>query len=293
MRCIENEALRVQVSDLGAELSAMYDKTNGRDVLWTADPAYWDRHAPILFPFVGRVYKNVYRYDGKEWPMTQHGFARDLEFECVACTETTVTHRLCADEKSKALYPFDYVLTVTHRLEGNTLHVEWLVENKGEKEMYFSIGGHPGFLCPVLPGTKQTDYFIYLPDQPEYVCKSVDVTTGTIFPDKDFTVAPENGRLPITEHTFDHDALVFDDNQAKTVGILYPDGKPYITMQCPDFPSLGIWSKPNNTAPFVCLEPWTGRCDNTGYTGDLQHKYGVQELAPGALFTRSYSVTVE
>ncbi|MBR4887546.1 MAG: aldose 1-epimerase family protein, partial [Clostridia bacterium] len=234
MRCIENEALRVQVSDLGAELSAMYDKTNGRDVLWTADPAYWDRHAPILFPFVGRVYKNIYRYDGKEWPMTQHGFARDLEFECIACTETTVTHRLCADEKSKALYPFDYVLTVTHRLEGNTLHVEWLVENKGEKEMYFSIGGHPGFLCPVLPGTKQTDYFIYLPDQPEYVCKSVDVTTGTIFPDKDFIVAPENGRLPITEHTFDHDALVFDDNQAKTVGILYPDGKPYITMQCPD-----------------------------------------------------------
>lgn len=293
MHCIENEFLRVQVDDHGAELCALYDKTHGRDVLWNADPTHWNRHAPILFPFVGRVYGNVYRYGGKEWPMGQHGFARDMDFTCTEETPVAVTHRLCASAQTLEVYPFAFVLTVTHRLEGNTLRVEWQVENEGKGNMYFSIGGHPAFLCPVLPGTKQTDYFVSLPDKEAYVCKCVDVATGTIAPEKQFTLQVENSRLPITPHTFDNDALVFDDNQVKTVGLLYPDGSPYITMHCKDFPSLGVWSKPGCSAPFVCLEPWTGRCDNTGYTGDLQHKYGVQTLAPGAVFTRSYDITVD
>lgn len=293
MRTIENDLLRVQISDHGAELSAVFDKTHGRDILWTADPAVWNRHAPILFPFVGRVYGNVYRYKGKEYPMGQHGFARDMDFTCVDEKPDTVTHRLCSTDETRAVYPFDFTLTVTHRLEKNSLFVEWTVENPGDETLYFSIGGHPGFLCPVLPGTKQTDYFLSFPGHKKLTCKSVDVATGTIQNDRQFTLETPNGCVAVTEHTFDHDALVFDDNQVKTVGILYPDKTPYITLHCPDFPSLGVWSKPNNTAPFICLEPWTGRCDNTGFSGELPEKYGIQTLSPHEAFHRGYEIVIE
>lgn len=255
MRTIENDLLRVQISDHGAELSAVFDKTHGRDILWTADPAVWNRHAPILFPFVGRVYGNVYRYKGKEYPMGQHGFARDMDFTCVDEKPDTVTHRLCSTDETRAVYPFDFTLTVTHRLEKNSLFVEWTVENPGDETLYFSIGGHPGFLCPVLPGTKQTDYFLSFPGHENLTCKSVDVATGTIQNDRQFTLETPDGCVAVTEHTFDHDALVFDNNQVKTVGILYPDKTPYITCAVPTSPRWAYGPSPTTPRRLSAWNP--------------------------------------
>lgn len=291
---IENDRLRVQVADHGAELSALFDKAHQRQVLWTADAAHWNRHAPVLFPFVGRLYGNVYRHNGRQYAMSQHGFARDMDFTCLEEKADSVTHQLRATPETLQKYPFDFVLTITHRLAANTLQVAWTVQNAGADTMYFSIGGHPGFLCPARPGDSQTDYSLWLEGDGPFTCKTVDAASGTILPDQTFLLKTgPDGCLPITPHTFDHDALVFDDGQVTAVGLRWPDGSPYITLRCPDFPSLGVWSKPGCSAPFVCLEPWIGRCDDTGFTGELKDKYGVQTLAAGGRFERSYTITVD
>ena len=159
---LENESLRLRIADAGAELCAVWDKELASERLWSADPAVWNRHAPILFPFVGRVVGGQYRIDGRAYPMkTQHGFARDMVFRCLEETAEAVCHELRATEETKAIYPYDFRLLVRHRLDGRQLHVEWELTNEGTERMYYAIGGHPGFLPP--EGTKKEDFYIGFP----------------------------------------------------------------------------------------------------------------------------------
>lgn len=145
---LENEYLKVSVEDHGAELVSVYDKENEREELWQAEPPYWNRHAPILFPNVGKHHDNTYRLNGKEFRTSQHGFARDREFVCISKTASVLTHKLVSDEETRSYFPFDFELYITHRLEERQLSVEWKVVNTSGEIMYFTIGGHPGFRVP-------------------------------------------------------------------------------------------------------------------------------------------------
>ncbi len=157
--------------------------------------------------------------------------------------------------------------------------------------MYFTIGGHPAFRVPVLSGTSRNQYHLNFYSQKKFTYCQVDMATGTVYPDKTKVLKLENGTCPITDHMFDDDALVFDGGQVEKVGINYPNGNPYIEMNCKGFPSLGIWSK-SPDAPFVCLEPWMGRCDNYGYHDELSLKQDINKVEPGKTFNQSYSITV-
>ena len=145
-RVLENGLLKAVIRDQGAELVSLQDRTSGQEYIWDASPNVWNRHAPVLFPFVGKVYKGVYRHQGKEYELrSQHGFARDSRFDCVKEEKDCVIHRLCDTEETRAVYPFAFRLEVIHRLEGRTLTVEYRVENPGDDLLYYSVGGHPGF----------------------------------------------------------------------------------------------------------------------------------------------------
>ena len=109
-RTIENSFLKISVSDHGAELTGIYDKTNDREILWQADPAYWKRHAPVLFPNVGRNYKDIWRLNGKEYPSRQHGFARDSDFICTDITDTSLSFVLKSSEETLKVYPFAFAI---------------------------------------------------------------------------------------------------------------------------------------------------------------------------------------
>lgn len=289
---LENNNLKIEVNDHGAELSTVYDKEKERQILWTADPAFWNRHSPVLFPNVGRYYGNHCLINGKSYESGQHGFARDKEFICTEKTDTSVTHLLKADDNTLVSWPFDFELYITHKLDGRTLTILWEVVNKDNKAMYFTIGGHPGFLVPILPDTSRNQYRLNFYDKKEYTYCQVDMATGTVHPDKTHVLdLDENATCPITDHMFDDDALVFDGGQIEKVGISLPDGSPYIEMNCKGFPSFGIWSK-SPEAPFVCLEPWMGRCDNYGYHDELSNKQYINQIEPDAVFEQSYSITV-
>ena len=294
MEYIENDFLKIAVSDHGAELSSIYDKKREKELLWQADPAFWNRHAPILFPFVGNVVNDEYRYNGKTYHMSSHGFARDMDFEFAGKTSDSISFKLKATSQTLEKYPFDFELVVTHKLIANSIIVIWEVKNSSENEpMFYSIGGHPAFRCPINDNEKRTDYKVKFKDKNElsYVLiiqetREVDHENPTALPLKD-------SYLDITEHIFDKDALIFDDNQVREVSLCTPDGKPYITMNCEEFPSFGLWSKPSSEAHYVCLEPWIGRCDNKGFRGELPEKYGVQRLEACSSRTISYKITVD
>ncbi|MGN0334574.1 MAG: aldose 1-epimerase family protein [Lachnospiraceae bacterium] len=292
IRVIENEQIKVSVCDHGAELVGLYDKAAEWEVIWQADPKYWNRHAPILFPFVGNCNGKRYIYQGKEYPMGQHGFARDMEFELESLTEDSVTHVLKSTEETYAKYPFTFILKVTHTIKGRELAVKWEVTNTGDDMMYFSIGGHPGFNVPVHEGEKKTDYFITFNGEESLQYISIDLEAAAADAEHPKTLVIRDNKVPVTEHMFDQDALVFDEHEVKKVGIAFPDGTPYVTMTCEQIPSTGVWSKPMPETPFICLEPWIGRCDNKGFNGELKDKYGVQALEAGGTFHAQYEITL-
>ena len=280
---IENENLRVTVADAGAELISVYDKARAAERIWTGDAAVWNRHAPILFPFVGKVMDGKYRFGDREYPMkTQHGFARDMTFTCVEETADSVTHVLESDDWTLERYPWAFRLTVTHRLEGKALHVAWTVENPGGEAMYFSIGGHPGFLLP--EGVEKEDCRILFPgaEALHYVNAS---KAGYALPEVKTLALRDGG----TDYGADiPDTWIFEDGQVKQVGIALPDGAPFVLLNCEQFPMLAVWANPKG--PFICLEPWFGRTDDEGFAGTIDQKKGIQKLEAGGKRTFDYSI---
>ncbi|MEF2851739.1 MAG: aldose 1-epimerase family protein, partial [Lachnospiraceae bacterium] len=174
-------------------------------------------------------------------------------------------------------------------LKDNEILVEWEVENTGDDEMYFTIGGHPAFKVPVLPGTAYSDYKLLFHTEKDPVYFLIDQKYGTILADQSRELPLENNSAQLTDHMFDNDALVFD-HQIDWAGIGYPDGTPYVSLSCPGFTSFGIWAAKG--APFVCLEPWLGRADNYGFTGDLSEKPDINRLEAHKTFHAQYTITI-
>lgn len=290
MHTIENEKLKVTVADSGAELISVFDKESSTERIWCADPSVWNRHAPILFPFVGKTAGGRYCYAGQSYEMkTQHGFARDMEFECVEAAADHITHRLLPNDRTRAIYPFEFELQVTHRLDPEDprrLQVEWLVSNHGADTMYYSIGGHPGFTVPVQSSEEREEYFIEFPGCEDLIYMAVNPMNGLAMTVLQYELPLENGFAPFSETLYD--TWIFEDQLIRQVRIARPDKTPYVTMDCHELPMLGVWTKEEGN--YICLEPWAGRTDDDGFAGSLEEKKGVQQLAAGDSKKWSYSV---
>ena len=274
---LKNEVLTVTVSDASAELCSVLDMSKGERI-WTADPSIWNRHAPILFPFVGRAAGGVYRVGGKEYAMkTQHGFARDIVFDCVEQSETAVRHVLTDTPQTREIYPFPFRLEVTHELDADDprlLHVTWSVRNCGDERMYYAIGGHPGFL--LSDGISKQDCAIRFPGKETLRYFGVGAD-GLALPDQTHELQTKDGAVPF--QTSLYDTWIFEKQGIDAVEILGPDGRALVTLNCPQFPLLAVWAK--ESGPFICLEPWYGRTDDSGFAGSLEEKPQEQSLEPG------------
>lgn len=293
---LENDDLLVTVDRMGAELTRIYDKKAGRDVLWSASPAVWDRHAPILFPFIGKSYEGKYHHQEKEYDIPAHGFARDMEFEPMLCDMDECWFRLKDTPETFDKYPFHFELEVGHRLEGRTLSVMWKVTNPDSGELLFMLGGHPAFQVP--EGNTIYDYTFEF-NKTGKMAGCFQDSIHYLAPDENgFQAAGlqgdlklENGRVPLTKGFFDTAlTYIFDKAQVGSVSLLL-DGKPYVTLQCDDFPYLGVWTM-EETHPFVCLEPWYGICDTPGYTGELKDRAGVVALPGWQSWKKSYAIMI-
>ncbi|MCI8613733.1 aldose 1-epimerase family protein [Parablautia intestinalis] len=286
---LKNDGVEIKVHSKGAELKSLKNPVTGTEYLWQGDPAFWNRSSPILFPFVGKTDRNEFRTKGKTYSMTQHGFARDMEFELLSRTEDEIWFVLKDSEETRQKYPYGFTLKLGYRLFDNGVEVCWQVENEEEEELPFSIGGHPAFYCPIEEGTAQTDYLLRFDCKDRVVCTRISdeglaLNEEDVYPLKD-------GFLPITEHLFDHDALVIENRQAKEVAFCRKDGTAYLTVKM-EAPLFGVWSPPTKNAPFICIEPWYGRCDRAGYEGDLKDREWGNLLAPGGVWKASYRILI-
>lgn len=286
---LENEELKVTINRFGAELAGIFGKKQQREYLWNADAKYWKRSAPILFPFVGSLKNKEYRYDGKTYVMGQHGFARDMEFAVDSQTETEAWFSLRDSEETLAKYPFAFVLRIGYRLEGSTIRVVWQVENPADQEMYFSIGGHPAFLCPLKGEGEQSDYYLKFDTKEPITYGLVD--ENGMMSRKEEILHTEDGYCRITEHMFDKDALIVENRQASSVSLCTPDKKEYLTVTF-DMPLFGVWSPAGKHAPFICIEPWCGRCDRAEFEGTLEEREYGECLKTGETFRQEYGITV-
>lgn len=291
---LKNENLKIEVNLHGAELKSLYNMDTDTEYLWCADPAYWNRTSPVLFPFVGGVKNGVYRHNGEEYRIGQHGFARDREFALVSRTEDTVWFSLEDDESSRMIYPFAFRLEIGYQLLKDGVKVMWRVKNPAETDMYFSIGAHPAFNCPLRKGEKQTDYSIRLQggdgNDVEAFVNTIFGQGGTVTAEHE-TVELNHGLLSITEHTFDNDAKVIENAQVQRVALIDESGEEILAVEF-DAPLVGIWSPPKKNAPFVCIEPWYGRCDSEVFAGELKDREWEQVLKPGEEFAAEYKIRV-
>lgn len=288
MKTLSNSQLTIQVSSHGAELCSIF--CNGKEYLWQADPTYWKRHSPVLFPIVGSVWENEYRNEGQKYVLTQHGFARDMDFELISESSNEVRYRLTDSEETKAKYPFPFCLEIGYRIDGKKIEVLWQVRNTGKGTLHFQIGAHPAFYYPDFePETTNRGYFGF--DKTEGLNYILIAEKGCADPNKKYPLVLTDGLLPLDTHTFDKDALIMEDSQVKEVTLYNKEKKPYLSLYF-DTPLVGLWSPPAKNAPFVCIEPWYGRGDRAYYTGEYKDKDWMQHLAPGEVFNGSYAIEV-
>ncbi len=288
---LENEILKVTIRSQGAELISIMKKETATEYLWCADKKYWEWTSPILFPLVGGLRDKQYTYEGKTYPMMQHGFARDYEHEVTEQSETQIWFAFSDTEETQKIYPFAFKLEIGYVLEGNNIQVKWRVTNTDNKTLYFSIGAHPAFMCPLNGNGVQTDYYLgFETDKDELQYKLIDLSCNLIA-DKEYPLPLENGLYQLTKDRFDLDALVIEEKQTGKMWLAGPDKKPYVTVTF-DTPLFGIWSPAKKDAPFVCIEPWYGRSDGCEFYGSWEErKYGNQ-LEPKEVFERGYLITI-
>ena len=286
---ISNGIISIAAVLEGAELVSL--KKGDIEYLWQADPAVWNRSAPNLFPFVGKLNDGVYRYERKTYPMTPHGFARDLPFALSKRTDTYLQFTLSDTDETRKVYPFSFLFEITYTITGSTLTQTWRATNTGKRAMYFSLGAHPGFVCPPQGG-KFTDCSIrFLLDKKIEKITARTINAAGLVQEKTDSLSLSDGEVRITADMFSHDALIFENSGIRAVTLLDKSKKEFVRVDF-DTDIFGLWSPQEKRAPFLCIEPWYGRCDRAGFSGELQAREWGNTLPPAAVFERSFSITL-
>ena len=376
MKTLKNTALTLNISLHGAELTSIRDSF-GREFLWQADPAFWKRHSPVLFPIVGSLWDKHFRVNGREYERGQHGFARDMDFRLVSEREDEMWFELKSSPETLAKYPYKFTLRIGYRLEANKIHVMWEVSGDDSQTMWFQIGAHPAFYLPrfVYGGSAACASDSSRHSDPESgapnlaassasgsgaagsgadsdsgfsvsgldagSCDSgLDSAIGSASgsgaagsgADSDFGRAGRGcfrlygrgaegvvplesfryikvsekqctdisdvqelntpgGVMPLDDHTFDIGAYIIGDSQVCRVDLVSTTGLRCVSLEF-DTPLVGLWAPSAKDVPFVCIEPWYGRCDRVGFTGEFSERDCVNSLSPGQVFRASYTITV-
>jgi len=288
MFTIENQQLRISIHPKGAELQSVFHKTHNTEYMWSGDPAFWGKHSPLLFPIVGTLKDNIYYYEDKPYSLSRHGFAREHEFTVETQTADSITFLLKSDASTKKVYPFDFTLRVIYKLLASGLTTTYRVDNPAATPLYFSVGGHPAFAVPMAPGTGYTDYYLQF-DQSE-TAPRWPISKDGLIETQPQPLLDNSSTIPLKKELFAKDALVLKHPASSAVTIRSAKTERSVRLDFPGFPFLGIWAAPN--ADFVCLEPWCGIADGVDGNQQFTEKEGINLLAEGEEFERTWTLTV-
>ncbi|MBD5082319.1 MAG: aldose 1-epimerase family protein [Ruminococcaceae bacterium] len=279
------------IESKGAELKSLV--LDGKELMWGADPAFWGKTSPVLFPIVGGVRGGKTLIDGIEYSMTKHGFARDYEFEGVVCSAEsrhTVSFVLHENSDTLKMFPFRFTFTMRYTLTESKLEILYEVANNSDVPMPYCIGAHPAFACPNSEGMSFDDHTLVFQEK-ETVCSPVLDCKTRLFKSQGGVWRLKNSReCPLSYSLFDNDVLYFRNIVSKNVSLLDKENHG-IKVSWDGFNSLGVWTPAGMKAGFVCIEPWCGCDDFDDCTGNFRDKPEIQTCLPGA--SKYYVLTVE
>jgi galactose mutarotase-like enzyme len=283
---LQNNDLIIKVKSFGAELCSVFSSKNNIEYIWQASQDLWPRHAPNLFPIVGKLKDNSFSYLNNNYQLPQHGFARDNEFICIEKTDSKLTFELTANEETLKHYPFHFSLQISYILTANSLITNYKIYNPSNTEIYFSVGAHPAFNCPLQTSDTFEDYDLVFPTKKELV---INTLNDGLIKNNTKTISLNENKLKVSKTLFDNDALVFMNSQIENVSLISNKTKHGVTMKCTNWPFFGIWTK-KNSEKFICLEPWFGIADSETTNSNFTNKTGIVKLLPEQNFDCSFSV---
>ena len=282
---LKNEKLTIILDEKGAELSSI--KFNGHEYLWQADPKYWGKHSPVLFPIVGELKNGTYYFENSEYKLSRHGFARDKVFEYKKISGVTALFTLKANKETLEVYPFHFVFQVQYEIENNLLRCTYIVKNTADTDMFFSVGGHPAFKVPIVDNLQYLDYSLRFPE--DAALKRYLLQNG-FTGDETETIQLDQHELHLDPSLFYSDAIVLKELKSNEITLHTARDTRSIRFRFEGFPYFGIWAAKD--APFVCLEPWCGIADNIHHDQQLIHKEGINQLPAGGIWERTWSVVL-
>lgn len=289
MITLQNQQLTVQIDELGAQLHSIKRQDNEIEYLWQGDPASWNRQAPILFPFVGRLKDDQYQYGNQTYHQTQHGFARDRKFQVIEQTPSMVVMEQHDDSETKKAFPFSFSLQVKFELVVDKVEISYMVKNpSGDETLIYAIGAHPGFNMPLtgVGSFEQTE--LSVKPATEY---SRIVLDGAYNDSAHPQLIDMKDSLSLNHDLFNKDAIIFKTDgghfTAKLTDTVANHG---VIVDTFNTEYVGVWSQYPSTAPFVCVEPWWGIADNVNADGLLLHKQGMHRLAPNETDNYHFSI---
>lgn len=285
---IENGSLTLEADTHGAELCSLRKAGGPGELLWSADPAVWGRHAPLCFPWCGRMRDNYFEEGGRRYEAGSHGFARDMEHMLSASGPDFLTFRLGWNGETLALWPWKFSLETTHRLEGDSVVTVCRVQNEDSRLMPFQLGFHTALRCPFTPGKAATDYLVRFEreESPLRVrCDENGLATGEETP-----VFPGQSAVPLTPGLFDDDSICMKGLRSSWVQLEEAETGRYLRISCEGYPYTLLWSKPGIPG-FLCIEPWHGLPGRA----DLGHAFSerpcLTTLAPGESWSCTHILT--
>lgn len=286
---IFNEHLTVKINEKGAELWSIQDN-DGAEYLWHGNEKYWADRAPNLFPYIARLTEGKYTFQGNEYKMDIHGFAKDMIFEAEQISDSHIVFSIAHTEETYKQYPFKFFFSIIYKLEGCKLSTIYYVRNDDDKTMYFGVGGHPGFNVPFEDNTDFNDYYL------KFDCvenaKHIIFTEDCFVTDELREFALESGvHLPLTHDMFNNDAIVLTDI-ASSVTLKSDKSSKEIRVTYPDMPYLGLWHWPKTEAPYICIEPWSSLPSRKDVIEDLEIQPSLISLKSKCEYENQWSIQI-
>lgn len=275
---LSNTKISASINTLGAELIKL--EKNNKNYIWTVDETYWNKTSPILFPIVGRLKNDSYSFKNKSYKLPRHGFARNFDFKVENQTENSALFSLESNAETFQQFPFEFELKMEYRLTENGLEITYLVSNKSNEVMPFSIGAHPAF---AIDNAFDNYSLVFNPSE-KMISHQLE---NEQFDDSFREIEAKNGKINLDYSLFEKDALVFKELKSNEITLQH-NNEFVLKMSFEGFPYLGIWTKPN--APFLCIEPWCGLADNLNHNGNIEDKEGINFLQPQEVFSRTIKI---
>lgn len=289
---IENNFIKASFDSKGAELQSLILKKDNTEYVWQGNPDIWAKHAPLLFPIIGRLKNGEYTLDGKTYHITNHGFGRDSEFDIEEQTADSITFVLRPNALSEKMYPFRFVFRVRYTLDGCTLTKTHTFTNDDDRTLYYEVGGHDGYNLCYEPGETMEDYYVDFGTLDAIHPLKLD--ENILILDGEDTIPLKDGKLPLRMELFKVDALMLHNIPVRTLAIRSTKSNRAVIFKFDDFPTIGIWTKYKDfNTNYLCFEPWSTLPDCAYLGKEIEKKVDIRKVEPGKEDVMKFSVTIQ